>query len=249
MQALKAQLENITKTLSSLSSTDIALLEDAKSLKSVVFVVDRVLDILENEVGRLQQLKLRSLAKLSTKLETIKPQLEAAEAKFLIKYQQKEIIERPITKPQIIIDIAGLLFTSLLYNSKMDIPILGYGAIMLRSQPQMVFRYSENDFVSVSAIFVTEYSQDNTHTICCGNGLSCEYGDDCRYYHDPMEWPDSQHQQRFSRTNMVKKCPMFGHSENFVDQANQLTFENLRTLARYCAVQTLLIHIVAARFR
>jgi hypothetical protein len=246
MQALKTQLEALTQTLGSLTQTDVSAMEDAKSLKSLAFVVDRVLDMLANETCTLEQLKLRTLKKLETKISTVRPHLEAAEKKFMTRYAS---VPRPITTPQqkIGVDFAGLKYACPLYDDQQQVPVLGYGAVMIRSQPVLVYRYSPTDFVSVSPCIVADYASDNAHTICCGNGVTCEYGQQCRYYHDPVEWPESTHVQRFQKSALVKRCPSFGHAPALAEQAVQLSFEHLRTLARYCAVQTLMIHLVASR--
>jgi hypothetical protein len=245
MQALKAQLEAVTHTLSTLTRTDVAALDDAKSLKSLAFVIDRVLDLLDSENCTLQQLKLRTLKKLEQRVSTVRPQLEAAEQKFLIQYQAVPRAPSESPNKRIQINFAGLTFACPLYPDRQAVPVLAYGAIMVRSQPMLVYRYSVLDFVSVTPCQVVE--GDNIHTICCGNGATCEYGANCRYFHDPVEWPESQHVQKFQRSPLVKKCPTFGHAPLVTEHAGQLTFESLRTLARYCAVQALLIHLVTAR--
>lgn len=249
MQALKSQLEAVTTTLSNLTRTDHAL-DDAKGLKSLVYVIDRILDLLDNESCTLQQLKLSTLRQLDTRIASIRPQLEQAEKKFMIKYgaPEREVAQKP--KP-IQINFAGLTFACPLYTDREEIPLLEYGAVMVRSQPVIIYRYSQENYVSVTPCHVVEpnghFTGDNIHTICCGNGPTCEYGANCRYFHDPAEWPDSQHIQKFQKSSLVKKYPTFGHAPTVVEQAQQLSFENLRTLARYCAVQMLLIHIIAAR--
>ena len=239
------QLEAVTRTLGTLTRTDVAALDDAKGLKSLAFVIDRVLDLLDTESCTLQQLKLRTLRKLETKVALVRPQLEQAEQKFMIRYQHPTKLDAPPAEKQIQINFAGITFPCPLYADRQTVPMLSYGAVMVRSQPLLVFRYSATDFVSVSPCQVVDNQSDNVHTICCGNGATCEYGANCRYFHDPVEWPESQHVQKFQRSALVKKCPTFGHAPQVPEHAAQLTFDHLRTLARYCAVQTLLIHLVA----
>lgn len=242
MQVLKLQLEELTQTLSGLSNTDVSILEDAKSLKSLAFVIDRVLGLLSNETCLLEQLKLRTLKRLEVKISGIRPHLEAAEQKFMTRY--RPVASIPTKK--IIIDFAGLKYACHLYPDRQQVPIFGYGAVMIRSQPVIVYRYSPVDFVSVTPGVVTD-ATDNSHTICCGNGGTCEYGHQCRYYHDPVEWPESVHIQRFQKNSLVKRCPSFGHGPSLIEHAEQLSFDHLRTLARYCAIQMLMIHLVATK--
>lgn len=243
MQALKAQLEMVTQTLSKLVHTDVSAIEDAKGLKTLAFVIDRVLDLFDRESCTLQQLKLGALKKLEGKMQSVRPQLEQAEQKFMVRYQSRAV-PRPIDK-RVQIDFGGVNFACALYADRTSIPPLSYGAVMIRSQPMIVYRYGIDDYVSVSPCLVAE--SDNTHTICCGNGAQCEFNAGCRYYHDPVEWPESQHVQKFQKTAMVKKCTTFGHAPQIAEQVQQLTFDNVRTLARYCAVQALLVHLVASR--
>lgn len=255
MQALRERLEEITKILGNLGRTDLDALSDAKSQKSLAFVIDKVLEVLDTETCALQQLKLRTLKKMDARVATVRPALEAAEARFMAKYTRPPPVPRPLGQmpafvmKTIPVNMAGLTYACPLYREKNEIPVMSYGAVMLRSAPMVVFRYSQHDYVSVTACHVTDNSSmyDNVHTVCCGNGPTCEYGANCRYFHDPVEWPESTHVQKFQRTTMVKRCPQFGNAADFVEHASQLTFDQLRTLARYCAVQALLVHLVATR--
>lgn len=243
MQALREHLDAITRILEQLGHPDMNALSNAKNLKSVSFVIDRVLDMLNAETCALQQLKLRTLKRMDTCVDTVRAQLEAAERQFMVQYVPEPSSPHMRTIP---VQIAGMTHTCAVYGDKRDVPVLSYGVIML-GEPVIVFRYSERDWVSVTACHVMDGAtfDQNIHTVCCGNGATCEYGVACRYYHDPVEWPESTHVQRFHRTHMVKRCPQFGNAPDFCDQAATLTFDQLRTLARYCAVQMLLIHIVA----
>lgn len=250
MQALQEQLSKITQVLQSLSKTDITTIDDAKSLKSLTFVVDKVLKSLAAEIGNLEQLKIKTLAKLAVKVDSMRPILEESEKKFMIKFICKPARELVPKHPMIQVNVGGgVTVPSYLYHDKMAVPIMSYGAIMLRNEPVIVYRFSKIDFVSCTGCQIMDFNgpTDNYRTICCGNSKTCEYNSNCKYYHDPLIWPDSDHTQRFIRTNLVKKNPYFGSTDLLSEQMGTLTFENLRTLARYCAVMSLLITVVARR--
>lgn len=238
MQALQEQLSSVTKVLQNLSGTDVTTIDDAKSLKSLTFVIDKVLKSLATEICNLEQLKIRTLLKLTNKVAEMRPALESAEKKFMIKYVANP--ETPLIKNFVSTTVGDYTYQLLLFQRKEDIPIMSYGTIMFKSTPMIIYRYGINDFVSVTDCEILDFTGPNDYyrTICCGNTKSCEYENNCKYFHDPLIWPDSDHVQRFVRTNLVKNNPYFGDKGQSVDQ---LTFENLRTLARYCAFMMLMI--------
>lgn len=249
MNNLQEQLNNVTRIIKGLSKTDVQSIEDAKGLKSLMFVTDKVMKMLELEMSNLAQLKIRTMAKLASKVADIKPALETAEQQFMIKYSPPAIqVPRTIRDPTMIqVDIGNNIFaTATLYASPDQIPIMSYGAVMVNHAPLVIYKFGAQEFVSCTASQVADFSgpTDNFRTICCGNSTTCEYGAGCKYFHDPLVWPEAHHVQRFIRTNMVKKCPYFGHLSLFNEQIKQLNFENLRTLARYCAIMNLMISIV-----
>lgn len=263
MQKLQEHLSSINKIISSLTQDrDIESLEDAKTLKSTLFVVDRVLNVMEHEMSSIKLLKLRTMSRLSEKVQSVKADLQKIEAEFIDVYAAPasarptadNVTTKPDTEPKTIsVDIGGgIIFETALYRSVEDAPTLTYCAVMKDSRPLVIYKYSDQDVVSCTACQVTDYQtvggyidQSGFRTVCCGNSTMCEYGASCKYFHDPLLWPRSDHVQRFVRTNMVKKCPYFGHVSMFQDQIRSLNFDNVRTLARYCAVMNLLVTILS----
>jgi hypothetical protein len=126
---------------------------------------------------------------------------------------------------------------------------MNYGAILQLGKPLVLFRYSSKDFISITACHVMDFNNtnDNYRTICCSNFSECNFGVNCKYFHDPILWPDSDHVQRFMRTSMIKKCPYFGHAPLFSEHSKMLSFDQLRTLARYCSTMNLLIFLIAQK--
>jgi hypothetical protein len=250
MKALLDHLNGINNILNSLNMTDVRNLTDMKSLKSLACAIDKTMHVLNVEISNLGQLRLATLAKIAASVDEFKPALRAAEEKFLTRYATSPIVGMVPVEPTVLeINIGnGVIFKTTLYLKREHIPVLGYGAVMnpRDSRAMVLFRYNQRDFVSCSAFQIIDFSNhmDNYRTVCCGNTGSCEYGSACKYYHDPAVWPDSDHTQRFMRTMMVKKCPMFGDSDLIADQRDALTFDSLRTLARYCANMMLLISLI-----
>ena len=232
-----------------MSSTDINTLDDTKSLKRVIYVTDRVIKALSDEVQNLELLKLRTLERITRKTGAMKTELETAEKKFLITWSAKPAAATTSTKITEIDIGSGLRYGCPIYETRDAIPQMSYGAVMQNSRPLVLFRYSAKDFVSVTACRIIDFNNtaDNHHTVCCGNVKHCDFGAQCKYFHDPAIWPDSDHVQKFTRTNLVKKCPYFGDSELIREQSEDLAFENLRTLARYCAIMMLYISRVAQK--
>jgi hypothetical protein len=61
-------------------------MDDAKQLKTVILAVDKLISVLNSKICGLQQLKMKSYAKLSQKIDSVKTILEEAEKKFMIQY-------------------------------------------------------------------------------------------------------------------------------------------------------------------
>lgn len=129
------------------------------------------------------------------------------------------------------------------YERKEQIPVLGYGALIIDKHPMVVFRISQTGWVSCTHCQIIEHynAQDNYRTICCLNGQHCQYGNGCKYYHDPLLWPNSNHVQKFPRNYMIKNCTNFGDAGHFREQIRNMNFETLQTFARYLAIMMLLV--------
>jgi hypothetical protein len=249
MDTLQNKLNDITQIIKTITSKNVDNIDDCKQLKCLLHVTERVINILDNELTNLAQLKLKTMSKLSNKIEEIKPILEHAEQQFMIKYapqpqsQNAKLIKQP-TINTIDVDIGnGIIIPSHLYTKKEGIPIMNYGSIMQNGRPLVIFRYSQNNYVSCTASQISDFNNisDNFRTICCVNNQNCEYGQNCKYFHDPLIWPETNHIQKFMKTNMIKKCAYFGHAPFFNDHKKILNFEQAKTLARYCAYMMLLL--------
>ncbi len=255
MQKLQDNLLEITAVVKQLSDISVATLDDAKSLKSLVYIIDKILHVIETETTNITLIKLGALHKISAKTTEILPALEEVESKFMIKYAAKPRRDSNIRIPSecetmtIPVEIAArVVYPARLYATHRDIPEMQYGAVLKHGRPLIIFRYAGDNFVSCTACTVIDFT-GLERTICCSNTPeTCVYGDRCRYFHDPAIWPYSDHVQKFIRhANMIKKCPHFGNSEMLSDQIAHLNFNDLRTLARYCATMMLYIQLVAVR--
>jgi hypothetical protein len=256
MQTLIGHLNGITKTLETFTATELATIEDAKVLKNIIGLSDKITQVLNVKIGQIDQIKLRALGKLSNKVANLKPLLLKMEDEFKIKYTEPKSetktfgVPRPISTQTLNVDIGyNIMIPAILFAQMDQIPLLGYGAIMYQKSPLVVFNYGYGNFVSLTASHVAEYGSgnfDNYRTICCANPGSCEYKNSCKFFHDPLLFPDSQHvNQRFIKSPLVKKAPNFGNGPSFQEHLQTMDFESLRSLARYSAYMVMLIgHLV-----
>ena len=123
---------------------------------------------------------------------------------------------------------------------------MSYGAVIIDDNPIIVFNYGNGNYVSCTSIIVNDMCVNNNYrTICCSN-KNCQYGQKCRFYHDPIIIHNSTHIQRFYKNAIIKFNPYFGDSMDYIHQKN-ITFEDLRSLARYCAIMNMLIHDVSMK--
>ncbi len=137
------------------------------------------------------------------------------------------------------------------YNFKEDIPELTFGAIPTQNKMKhniydylILLRISKIDFVSCELGKLAP-NNINGRTILCDNKPFCKYGNDCNYYHSPLNYPDTTHVKYFFKTSLCPKCSEFGDGELFHQQKNHLEFNDLTTLASYCGSQLLLIRILS----
>jgi hypothetical protein len=246
MDTLQTKISDITNVIKTITTKNVDNIDDCKQLKCLLHMTERIISILDNELTNLSQLKLKTMSKLSEKVQEIKPILEHAEQQFMIKYSnsQPKLIKQPTFVNKIDIDIGnGIIIPSQLFAKKENIPIMSYGSIIQNGRPLVVFRYSQNNYVSCTASQISDFNNitDNFRTICCVNNQNCEYGQNCKYFHDPLVWPETNHIQKFMKTSMIKKCAYFGHAPFFNEHKKILTFEQAKTLARYCAYMMLLL--------
>jgi len=252
MQDFNEQLSYITNTLKLLTSKDLNNINDIKHLGYIIKVSDKISGLLTNHLNQIEQLSLKATAKLASKIDDMKPILVQMEEKFKIKYSKVTNENIPPVfeeKKQILVNIgSSIVIPSTLYVVKELIPIMQYGTVLQDGTPIMLFNYGNGHFVSITSSQIIEYGGhiDNYHTICCANPRVCEFKNHCKFFHDPLLCPDSQHTQRFMKTPLVKKAPNFGNANSFIEHLHTLNFDNLRTLGRYCSYMNLLIGQIAA---
>lgn len=229
--SIKYHLEEINKLLTFDTNT-------LANLKANIQSLDNTINTLKMEISTMEQKKIKILALLENKITSVKPILEKLESQFLIKWLPKD-------KPsKVRVMVGDIAVESILYEKIDNVPILQYGAILQNHKVFLVFKFSKKDFVSISECKIVDYNDyyDNQKTICCNN-YQCEFGNNCKYFHDPFVWKDSDHIQNFIKTYMVKKCPYFGDSTLIKEQIKTMEFSQLKTLARYCAIMIIYIHL------
>lgn len=127
-------------------------------------------------------------------------------------------------------------------------PVMQYSAVRVGERVLAVYRYTRDYYVSCGGLTV-DNEEPRVHSASCANIAKCTFGRECRYYHDPLIWPNSTHRQHVSRTALVRGCPYFGDTDALQDHLRVVTFEQLRTLARYVATMNLLIFRAAIRVK
>lgn len=218
-------------------------LNEAKCVKSKLTQVNAKILELKNEVRQLELEKITLTKKLSGFVKEYKEELQILQDKFNITHKTTD----PMKPNKVIVDIGyNIKVPCIVYENEIAIPVLSYGLILKDGKPLLLYKYSNKNYVSITAIHVTDYGGpgDNYRTITCANTPNCQFNGICKYYHDPWEMP-SNHIQHFTKNLMVKKFPYFGHGPLFVSQFNDIKFENLKTLARYCAIMQLLIYLIS----
>lgn len=239
MQSLINSFNNIVHELEEVCATDITTISDAKNLKIISNNIELFIKQLETQVANLSSLKAQTLLKINAITKPIEEQLLVAEAKFGIIATEPVLIAQE--KHHLNVNIGHNLTVKMpLYKSLNDAPIFTWSAVNIFGAPKVVFKFDNNNYVSCTSVEIIDFgSVDNYHTVCCSNIQRCEFDRACRYFHDPVLWKNSTHVQKFTKTNLVKRNPYFGH---YAD-TETYTFDDLRTLARYCATQLLMIKI------
>ena len=202
--------------------------------------INNTCQIIEGELIKLKLAKLEMMRKLNSAVKEFDDDLKETEAVFNV--GKASPYARDVVAPTINVEIGyGIPIPAQLYRSVDQVPDMTYGAVNLGGQTMIIYKYTRDAYVSCTAFMISDFS--NNQTICCINGKNCAFGKTCRYYHDPAVWLDSKHTQRFQKTYMLKNCQFFGHSAYFADQVGKLTFNQLRTLGRYCSIMNLLIKV------
>jgi hypothetical protein len=246
MDKLKMHLREIENILVENLPDEINF-NDLRDLKLRVNHIDSTLNVLQAVYEKLQSSKLQYNSIIEKNTLHYRNALQHLDSHFGIESPQKFKSVKPLALEYLNVDIgSNIVIKCKYYPFKENIPVMQYGAIMIDTRtPLVVFRYSQYDFVSCTHCnIVDHYSpvQENYRTICCLNGSKCQYGNSCKYYHDPLIWPESSHVQKFPRNFMIKNLPLFGNSFQCKDQIRGIKFENLQTFARYLAIMTLLVN-------
>lgn len=237
LQNLEKQLKEVENTIKFLC--DVEETNNLKKLKQGLIAADKVIDIFSFELSRIEQLRLSMATKLSSKLCEMKKTVQFLEEKFQVQKLQDN-------KPKkICVDIGGTVTVpAIFYQCRKMIPQLQYGAVRENGKTLLLYRYNNIHFVSCSLPSIVEFPKSGDKlgkSTCCVNEEACNFGESCRYFHDPAV-SGNDDVQCFIRTQMARQCPFFGDRDMYKNQINNVQFKNIRTLARYCAIMTLLIH-------
>lgn len=208
--------------------------------KTFGIVQTTVAKTLQEFVDKLTECSRRRQVVEDKALTYIKDAVQRAEQKFEIKPPVEPVQKYGETT------ISRLVFRMPIYQDVSRIPVMSYGLVQINGVRTLVFRYGETSVVSCSGLTIAD-SGDNQRTLSCTNTDRCEYGDQCRYFHDPLLWSRSRHVQRAPKTSIIKGYPQFGDDLLVADQVSELSFENVRSFGRYLAIMMLFVSRVADR--
>lgn len=249
MSNIEFHIGEIYKILSSYKEPqdDIKNFDDLKSIKADVFKLDTQIKKIKDLQDRLTSQKIKLYSLVDKKVQEYKSKLETVEKYFNISSLDTSI-NNTATPKNITIDFDHMSIEFKFYNKKEDIPIGEYGGILVFGKqnlpkPLICYRASIDIFVSCSPIHVIDPSNmsENYRTITCLNGPHCQFGNNCKYYHDQINWPDSTHVQKFNKTNIIKNCPYFGNIGELEDQFRSLSPEHIITFIRYLSIMNLIV--------
>lgn len=244
MQSLTKPFDAIFATLQSVCKTNFTTMNDAKDLKSLNNDISNYVSLLETQIANLVAVQTQIVAKINAITRPVEERLEFAERKFAIVAMPP--VPKPTVVPKITINIghgitAGLPF----YRDITAAPDFAWSAVTVHGVPRVIFKFDDANYVSCTAVEIIDYGTDNYHTVCCSNVQRCEFDRACRYFHDPVIWRNSTHVQKFTKSNLVKRNPYFGNGPDF--DLQDIGFEDVRTLARYCAIMLLMIKLKLAK--
>jgi hypothetical protein len=206
---------------------------DIYELNKLIVELTDITDIISQKISQKQNI-------ISKHIGVYEKKLQRVENIFNI----KNYLTKKINK-YVLVDIgSGIKVKSIFYRDIYMIPNNNYGAILLDNKMRLVYKYTNEFYVSCTDIIINDAYGANFRTICCNNKNNCAYGNNCRYYHDPILWKDSDHIQRFYKNHIIKDHPTFGDGSKFNSIKNSINIENLRTLARYCVIMNLMIQNV-----
>jgi hypothetical protein len=153
--------------------------------------------------------------------------------------------------------LPGIKFNLPIYQDINLVPIMTYAVVKKNQHSSnnsfIIYKYGTkpSEVVSCNPIKIIKDSKTNIKTLCCNNVFNCSFRDKCRFYHDPIiaPHPINHHSntQHFHKTYMVPKNNLFGDCDLLYQQLRQMNFEQVRTLARYCANMNLIISLLCNR--
>lgn len=216
---------------------------DLHAIKSHVGALDHALHACVSVLDRLEGMQKHYNSLLAQQCSEHHHTLETHARRFGVGLIARDTRQPVAAAANITVDIgAGIMVKTQLYASRALIPVMRYGAISVADRPLVVFRYGKNTFVSCTSINVVDHysmRDENFRTIYCLNGTRCAYGNSCKYYHDPLVWPDSTHVQKFPRNTIMKNNSTFGDAEKFHDHSPSI--ESLQAFSRYLAIMMILV--------
>ena len=229
-----SELNKVTKIYNTIidkfNDENLPLIDTKKRL----IELNDVINSLKHCLTRMQSTHTSMTSKFSDKLLHRGNELKKIENHFDIKNNNTiKTINVPLA--------IGIEFACKLYKNVSSIPIMQYAAIMKNHKPLIIFKYNKSSYVSCTPFTVINNTEPH-RTLCCINN-PCKNGNDCQFFHDPCIYSDSTHIQQFFKTSMIKTCPYFGDYQLLHNQITGMSFDQLRTIARYCASMNLSIHI------
>jgi hypothetical protein len=222
---------------------------DLKSLKLDIIDIDSIITVLESTLNKAKKIRNEKHKTLMDNINKYNMNIKKIETNLGIK--NTITLNNNVDEYKNFDMGNNIYIKAKIYSDKPQIPIMQYGIIKQSETDRklLLFRYGENDFVSCSSINIVDYNNSTfSHTICCINSSKCTFGNNCKYYHDPVLCPYSTHVQKFMKSHIIPVNPYFGHASTFNDSIKTTSFEDVHTIARYCAIMMLLINKVSDQY-
>lgn len=234
---LYEKIEEIKRDILEIKNIECKGIGSLKNAKKEIYELNKLLGDINNLSDLITQKISQKQNFINKNINTYDKKLQKVERVFNVKnYFTKRINKK------VLVDIGSDIKVScVFYKDIYMIPDNSYGAVLIDNKMRVVYKYTDNFYVSCTDIIINESYTTNFRTICCNNRNNCIYGNGCRYFHDPILWKDSDHIQQFYKSHMIKKYPNFGDRSKFNMIKGTINLEELRTIARYCSIMNLLI--------
>lgn len=223
-------LKTIINKITNLDISNISILEARIQIEHI----DRIIDELTAKKQKLQD-------KINPIVEANKKVSDKLQLYFNI---------QPKNNTTLIHYLPGIKFNLPLYLDIKLVPTMTYAVVQSNTNIHIIYKYGNkpSEVVSCNPIKIIRDSKTNIKTLCCNNVLKCTFRNKCKFYHDPViaPHPITHHEttQYFYKTYMVPNDNLFGDCELLYHQIRQMNFEQVRTLARYCANMNLIISLL-----